>query len=129
MFHVPIKQKHFLCLPELPGCLGNPAWNSSLLTGQPCGMMVASLDVSLTTLSREKVPGWLWWRPPCYPVLGQKMGRPRSFMVRGSRSSTNRPFPVRAGCRGLLFQNTLQPHFQLSNNWGRGQGGSKDADG
>lgn len=38
-------------------------------------MMVASLDVPLTTLSREKVPGWLWW-PPCYPVLGQKMGGP-----------------------------------------------------
>ena len=112
-----------------PGCLGNPAWNSSLLTGRPRGMMVVRLDVSLITLNRERVPGLLWWQLPCYLILGQKMGRPRSFMVRGSRSSSNRSFPVRATCRGLLLQKTHQPHFQLSNNWGRGQGGSKDAAG
>ena len=42
-----------------PWLLGEPAWNSALLTRQPCGMMVVSLDVSLTTLSRERVPGLL----------------------------------------------------------------------
>lgn len=90
------------------------AWGTllgTLLKGQPCGMMVVRLNGSLTTLSRKRVPGLLWWQLPCSPVLGQNKGRPHSFVARASKSSTNGSLPFRAACRGLLLQKTLQPHF------------------